>query len=59
MGERANSASWSLQHAVFVPGHRSNTTAQIGEMLVARGWTEVTTDPLVDEMTSLVVARRP
>lgn len=51
--------SWSLQHAVFVPGHASRTTGEVGELLVARGWTEVTTHPLVDQMTSLVIATRP
>ena len=48
--------SWSLQHAVFVPGHRSRTTTEIADLLAARGWTNVTVRPLVDEMTSLVVA---
>ena len=53
----AYAPSWSLQHAVFVPGHRSSTTDEVSTMLAARGWTEVTTAPLVDEMTSLVIAR--
>lgn len=51
--------SWALQHAVFVPGHQSLTTGTIGEDLAARGWTQQTVRPLVDQMTSLVVATRP
>jgi hypothetical protein len=37
--------------------HRSSTTGEIGDLPAARGWTEVTTTPPRDEMTSLVVAR--
>jgi hypothetical protein len=55
----AHAPSWSLQHAVFVPNHASRTTSEIGEELAARGWTEQATHPLVDEMTSLVIACRP
>lgn len=55
----AHAAAWSLQHAVFVPGHTSRTTSEIGEELAARGWTEQATHPLVDGMTSLVVAWQP
>jgi len=50
--------SWSLQHAVFVPGHRSRTTTEVGAMLAERGWSTIDVHPLVDEMTSLVVATR-
>ena len=55
----AHALSWSLQHAVFVPGHTSRTTSEVSEELAARGWTTQTTHPLVDEMTSLVVACQP
>ena len=55
----AYAAAWSLQHAVFVPEHTSRTTSEIGDQLSDRGWTELTTHPLVDDMTSLVVAQRP
>ena len=55
----AHAASWSLQHAVFVPGHVSRTTSEISQKLAASGWTDQTTHPLVDEMTSLVIACRP
>ncbi|MEM8747316.1 MAG: class I SAM-dependent methyltransferase [Actinomycetota bacterium] len=54
----AHAAAWSLQHAVFVPGHRSRRVAEVEEMLAQRGWATSSTSPLVDEMTTLVVGRR-
>ena len=58
VGSGAHAAAWSLQHAVFVPGHRSRSADEIGTMLDERGY-EVTVDrPIVDEMTALVVGAR-
>lgn len=51
--------AWSLQHAAFVPGHRSRTTDEVGELLAARGWSDVEVRPVIDEMTAVVVATRP
>jgi hypothetical protein len=48
-------AAWSLQHAVFVPGHRSRTIDEIGSMLRSYGFDPTVQRPLVDEMTYLVV----
>ncbi|GEM_PF-2538441 len=55
----AYAPSWALQHAVFVPGHTSRTTSEMSDALADRGWTEIETHSLIDEMTSLVVACRP
>ncbi|MEM7141457.1 MAG: class I SAM-dependent methyltransferase [Actinomycetota bacterium] len=51
-------ASWSLQHAVFVPGHVSRSIDDVSTMLGDAGFSVASTAPLVDEMTSLVVASR-
>jgi hypothetical protein len=54
----ALAAAWSLQHAVFVPGHRSLTSSSLRETLTARGFGEVEIHPIVDDMTAMVTARR-
>lgn len=54
----AHAAAWSLQHAVFVPGHRSRRVDEVESMMAERGWSDVTSSPLVDEMTTLVIGRR-
>ncbi len=54
----AYSPAWCLQHAVFVPGHRSRTTGELSELLADRGWGDVAVHPVVDEMTAVVVATR-
>jgi hypothetical protein len=54
----AHAPAWCLQHAVFVPGHRSSTSSDVGDLLRANGFTGVTVHPIVDEMTAMVVAVR-
>ena len=49
-------AAWSLQHAVFVPRHRSRTSGEIASILSRHGFHQTVDCPLVDEMTHLVVA---
>ena len=56
LGGGSLAPAWSLQHAVFVPGHRSRSVDEITEMLADHGWSDATAAPLVDEMTTLVVA---
>lgn len=51
-------AAWSLQHAVFVPGHRSRSADAVAELLGEAGFGTATCAPLVDQMTTLVVGRR-
>lgn len=51
-------AAWSLQHAVFVPGHVSRTVDEIGSMLGAAGFGAVVSAPVVDQMTTMVVGSR-
>ena len=51
-------AAWSLQHAVFVPGHTSRTVDQVSAMASDAGFAVANTAPLVDEMTTLVIASR-
>ena len=51
-------SAWSLQHAVFVPEHRSRSAVAIGAMLNAAGFDTVSSAPLIDEMTTLVVGTR-
>lgn len=58
VGGGSHAAAWSLQHAVFVPGHRSYTPDQVGELLGAHGYEVTVERPLVDEMTTLVVGER-
>ena len=50
--------AWCLQHAVFVPGHRSYTSGEVRDLVEARGFTGLSVHPIVDEMTSMVVATR-
>ena len=52
----ALAAAWSLQHAVFVPGHVSRSIDDVAAMLTAAGFTVSSQTPLVDEMTTLVLA---
>jgi hypothetical protein len=54
----ALAAEWSLQHAVFVPGHRSLTAARLSDELVARGFGSVDVQPVVDQMTAMVTGVR-
>ena len=58
VGGGALAAAWSLQHAVFVPGHVSRWITDVEAMLLAAGFGEVTSAPLVDEMTTLAVGVR-
>lgn len=57
-GSGAHAAAWSLQHAVFVPGHRSRSADDIGDLLSDREYAVETTRSIVDEMTTLVVGVR-
>lgn len=52
-------AEWSLQHAVFVPGHRSFTSTQLADELAAFGYGSVEVGPVVDQMTAMLTAVRP
>lgn len=58
LGGGSLAAAWSLQHAVFVPGHASRRIDEVEAMLASAGFGAATTIPLVDEMTTLVVAAR-
>lgn len=51
-------AAWSLQHAVFVPGHRSRSADAVSGLLDDAGFTAATSESLIDQMTTLVVGRR-
>ncbi len=50
--------AWSLQHAVFVPGHVSRSVDDVTSMLAEAGFDQVDTVPVVDQMTTMVVASR-
>lgn len=54
----ALAAAWSLQHAVFVPGHRSFTSVDVARMLTERGFATIEVHPVVDDMTAMVTAHR-
>lgn len=58
VGSGAYAAAWSLQHAVFVPGHRSRSAEDIGDMLRDRGFEPSPPTQVVDDMTALVVGTR-
>jgi len=58
VGSGRHAAAWSLQHAVFVPGHRSRSADEISDLLRSRGYEVVTNRSIVDEMTTLVVGVR-
>lgn len=58
VGSGAHAAAWSLQHAVFVPGHRSRSVDDVSSMLSNRGFDVDEASTVVDEMTTLVVASR-
>lgn len=49
--------AWSLQHAVFVPGHVSRRVDDVAELLVSAGFDQIETAPVVAEMTTLVIGR--
>jgi hypothetical protein len=51
-------AAWSLQHAVFVPNHRSRSADEVNAMLERHGYTSGEARPLIDEMTALCVGVR-
>ncbi|MEM9131892.1 MAG: methyltransferase [Actinomycetota bacterium] len=58
VGNGAHAAAWSLQHAVFVPGHQSRSADDLSAMLVERGFDVAPAAAVVDEMTTLVVGSR-
>lgn len=58
VGGGAHAAAWSLQHAVFVPDHRSRSIDELSTMLTDRGFEVEPSSPVVDEMTTLVVGCR-
>ena len=58
VGSGDHAAAWSLQHAVFVPGHRSRSDEDISDLLQSRGYETTVTRPIVDEMTTLIVGVR-
>ena len=58
VGAGAHAAAWSLQHAVFVPNHRSRSVDELSTMLSARGFEVDAATSIVDEMTTLVVGQR-
>lgn len=58
VGTGAHAAAWSLQHAVFVPDHRSRSVDELSTMLSDRGFEVEGASPIVDEMTTLVVGHR-
>lgn len=58
VGGGAHAAAWSLQHAVFVPNHRSRSVDDLATMLSDRGFEVDAAAPIVDEMTTLVVGQR-
>ncbi len=58
VGSGAHAAAWSLQHAVFVPGHRSRSADDLTTMLADRGFEVAPASSVVDEMTTLVVGNR-
>jgi hypothetical protein len=58
VGGGAHAAAWSLQHAVFVPNHRSRSIDDLSTMLSARGFEVDAATSIVDEMTTLVVGHR-
>ena len=47
--------AWSLQHAVFVPGHVSRRVDDVADLLVSAGFSEIETAPVVAEMTTMVI----
>ena len=53
-----HAAPWSLQHAVFVPGHCSRSIDELASLLNEAGFTGIETHPVVDEMTTMVVGQR-
>jgi hypothetical protein len=58
LGGGAHAAAWSLQHAVFVPNHRSRSIDELSTMLSTRGFEVDAATPIVDDMTTLVVGHR-
>lgn len=58
VGSGAHAAAWSLQHAVFVPGHQSRSAEDLSTMLTDRGFEVAPAATVVDEMTTLVVGNR-
>jgi len=58
VGGGAHAAAWSLQHAVFVPNHRSRSIEDLSTMLADRGFEVGAASSIVDEMTTLVVGQR-
>ena len=58
LGGGIHAAPWSLQHAVFVPGHRSRSIDELSAMLNEAGFTGIESHRVVDEMTTMVVGQR-
>ena len=47
--------AWSLQHAVFVPGHVSRSVDDVSNMLAGAGFAQIDRSQVVAEMTTMVV----
>ncbi len=58
VGGGSHAAAWSLQHAVFVPKHRSRSVDEVSSMLADRGFEVDAASSVIDEMTTLVVGHR-
>ena len=52
-------ALWQLQHTAFTPEARSVDAEGLATELADAGFTDVTVDPMIPEMTMLAVAKRP
>lgn len=51
-------SAWSLQHAVFVPDHRSRSADDVRALLDAHGFEPSEPSSLIDEMTTLCIGVR-
>jgi hypothetical protein len=58
LGGGIHAAPWSLQHAVFVPGHCSRSIDELSALLVAAGFGGIETHSVIDEMTTMVIGLR-
>ncbi|PLX37569.1 MAG: methyltransferase [Hyphomicrobiales bacterium] len=52
-------ALWQLQHTAFTPGARSLDDAWLAEQMAAAGFTDVTVEPMIPEMTMLAHGKKP
>ena len=55
----ALAALWQLQHTAFTPEARSVDAEGLATELADAGFTDVTVDPMIPEMTMLAMAKRP